>query len=273
MNIRPFVSRIVALAAAITVSACFANTLGDANAAYQAGDFEKAMSIAKPLAIEGNADAQYLTGLMYWRGRAVNRDDGAAAEWFAKAVSQNHKEATNDLGAMYRDGEGVGKDERRAFELFERAAENGSSAGQFNAGKAYQHGLGTRKNNIRARYWYERSDATEARAERLLKPVYEPSVRSGEKSNVLPDGCRPLRPPISAMNKLGLKQASGNISFFVDADGKVRGVTHLSISDPELRYEAVAFFSESLRSKECAIDPAFRDRRMQIPFRFEVTGW
>ena len=272
MNTRALIRRTLALSAALTVSFCFANTIGDANAAYQAGDFEKALSMAKPLAIEGNVDAQYLTGLMYWRGRGVDRDDGAAAEWFAKAVAQNHKEALNDLGAMYRDGEGVGKDERRAFELFERAAENGSAAGQFNTGKAYQHGLGTRRNNIRARYWYERSDATEARAERL-KPVYEPSVRSGEKLNVLPDGCRPLRPPISAMNKLGLKQANGTISFFVDTDGKVRGVTHQSISDPELRYEAVAFFSESLRSKECAIDPAFRDRRMQIPFRFEVTGW
>lgn len=262
-----------ALSAVLAAFTCFANTLGDANAAYQSNDFENAMSIAKPLAVEGNADAQYLTGLMYWRGRGINRDDAAAMEWFAKAATQNHSEATNDLGEMYRDGEGVNKDAQRAFELFERAAENGSAAGQFNTGKAYQHGTGTRKDLIRARYWYERADATQLRADPIPRPVYEPSTQGAGKSSVLPDGCRPSRPPMAAMNKLGLKQLSGNISFFVDAEGKVRGVTPQSISAPELRYEAVAFFSESLRSKECAIDPWFRNRRMQIPFRFVVTGW
>ena len=259
--------------ATLVASFCFAATFDEANAAYQAGDFEKAMSIAKPLAAEGNADARLMVGLMYWRGRGVARDDGVAAEWFAKAANQNQSEAQNDLGVMYRDGEGVSKDEHRAFELFERAAENGNAAAQFNIGKAYQDGQGTHKNHIRARYWYERADATQARTERVAKPLDDQTIRSGGKLGRLPDGCRPPRPPISAMNRLNLRQANGSILFFIDAEGKVRGVTHQSISEPELRYDAVAFFSESLRSKECVIDPAIRDRRMLIPFRFVVTGW
>ena len=218
-------------------SFCFAAPLDEAATAYRAGEFEKAMSMATPLAAEGSADAQLIVGL------------------------------------MYRDGTGVSKDERRAFEMFELSAENGNVAAQFNVAKAYQEGHGTRRDYIRARYWYERADATQARDERVARPLDDLTARSGGKMSRLPDGCRPSRPPIAAMNKLRLRQANGSILFFVDAEGKVRGVTHQSISEPELRYDAVAFFSESLRSKECVIDPAFRDRRMVIPFQFVVTGW
>ena len=218
-------------------SMCLSVTLDEANAAYLAGDFEKAMSIATPLAAGGNAEAQLL------------------------------------VGVMCRDGKGVSKDVRRAFEMFERAAENGNVAAQFNVGKAYQDGQGTRRDYIRARYWYERADATQARDERAARPLDDLTRSGGKMMNRLPDGCRPARPPFAAMSRFNLRQLSGSILFFVDAEGKVRGVTHQAISEPELRYEAVAFFSESLRSKDCEIDPAFRDRRMVIPFRFEVTGW
>lgn len=225
------------LVISLGASLCFAASLDDAAIAYRAGEFEKAMSMATPLAAEGSADAQLIVGL------------------------------------MYRDGAGVSKDERRAFEMFERAAENGNVAAQFNVGKAYQDGQGTRRDHIRARYWYERADAVQARAERGVKPLNDLTVSGGGKMNRLPDGCRPSRPPLGAMNRLNLRQLSGSILFFVDAEGKVRGVTHQSISEPELRYDAVAFFSESLRSKECVIDPAIRDKRMLIPFQFVVTGW
>ena len=271
MKMCALVRRMTALSAALTASFCFATPLADANAAYQSGDFERAISLAKPLASEGSADAQYLVGLMFWRGRGVNRDDGAAAEWFAKAVTQNHKDALNDLGTMYRDGEGVGKDEQRAFKLFALAAENGSVAGQFNIGKAYQHGHGIRKDHIRARYWYERADAAEARAEPpVVRVAGEPQIVKLKK---IPDNCRPTRPPIAAMKQLGLREANGNMSFFIDAEGRIRGVTPQSISALDLRYEAAAYFSESLRSKQCELDTSVRGVAMVIPFRFVVTGW
>ena len=235
--LRLAVATFATLVVSIGTSLCAAASLDEAATAYRAGEFEKAMSIATPLAAEGSADAQLIVGL------------------------------------MYRDGTGVSKDEHRAFKMFELSAENGNVAAQFNVAKAYQEGQGTRRDYIRARYWYERADATQARDERVVRPLDDLTARSGGKMNRLPDGCRPSRPPIAAMNKLRIRQASGSIMFFVDAERKVRGVTHRSISEPELRYDAVAYFSESLRSKECVIDPEFRDRQMVIPFQFVVTGW
>ena len=75
------------------------------------------------------------------------------------------------------------------------------------------------------------------------------------------------------MNRLGLRQVNGTIAFVVDAEGKVRGVRSESLSAPELRYEAVAWFSDSLRSPDCVIDATLRERVVTIPFQFELTRW
>jgi uncharacterized protein len=62
-------------------------------AAAQSGDFETALKEWRPLAEQGNADAQYNLGWMYSSGTGVPQDYTQAVEWYRKAAEQGHVKA------------------------------------------------------------------------------------------------------------------------------------------------------------------------------------
>lgn len=94
------------------------------------GDFAHALREWMPLALAGNADAQYGLGRMYARGDGVMRDFKEAARWFTLAAEQKHPKASVKLGMMYEYGDGVVKDEREAARYFALAAESGDAEAQ-----------------------------------------------------------------------------------------------------------------------------------------------
>jgi TPR repeat protein len=51
-----------------------AGQLEDGVAAYQLGDYETAMQLLRPLAEQGNAEAQFTIGQMYENGQGVPQD-------------------------------------------------------------------------------------------------------------------------------------------------------------------------------------------------------
>ncbi len=57
-------------------------------AAAKSGDFATALREWKPLAEQGNADAQSLLGAMYAEGNGVPRDYKAAVKWYRLAAKQ-----------------------------------------------------------------------------------------------------------------------------------------------------------------------------------------
>ena len=241
-----------------------------ASAAYQRKDYEVAYQLALPAAVAGDANAQYLLGMQFWRGRGVMRNDAEAAQWFARAAEQNHGDAMTDLAAMYRLGEGVEKDTRRAFALSMKAAEMGNATAQFDVGQAYQQGVGVTKDMIHARYWLERADAVQAAQEAKTRPrpsAAEPVV-AYQSITRLPDGCRPTRPPLYAMRKNDVKEVTGAIAIFIDNEGRVRGVTARNVSVDALKYDVVAFFSVALRAPDCVLPDTRRDIKLEIPFKF-----
>jgi hypothetical protein len=75
--------------------------------AYERKDFALAISVWKPLAAEGNAEAQTLLGAMYWQGEGVPRDHAEAARLYLAAAKQGYARAQNDIGFMYGFGEGI----------------------------------------------------------------------------------------------------------------------------------------------------------------------
>ncbi|MFP6688182.1 MAG: hypothetical protein VCD31_02525, partial [Alphaproteobacteria bacterium] len=57
-------------------------------AAAQRGDFATALQEFRPLAEQGDADAQTLIGMMYNEGLGVPKNDAEAVKWFHKAAEQ-----------------------------------------------------------------------------------------------------------------------------------------------------------------------------------------
>tara|TARA_B100000315_G_scaffold196176_1_gene187254 strand:- start:128 stop:496 length:369 start_codon:yes stop_codon:yes gene_type:complete len=74
--------------------------------AYVAGDYAAALRELRPLAEQGDAQAQYSLGLMYEKGQGVARDDAQALKWYRKAVEQGHADAQFLLGLVYEKGRG-----------------------------------------------------------------------------------------------------------------------------------------------------------------------
>lgn len=64
-----------------------------AESAYLAGDYPQALRILHPLADEGDAEAQYILGYMYYYGQGVPSDPRAAREWIGKSATQGHDKA------------------------------------------------------------------------------------------------------------------------------------------------------------------------------------
>lgn len=74
---------------------------------------------------QGDARAQRLLALRYWRGRGVDQNYELAAHWMHKAAAQALSLAQRDLADFYRDGIGVDSDPDRALALYRAAAKQG----------------------------------------------------------------------------------------------------------------------------------------------------
>ena len=106
----------------------------DGVAAYNAGDYEKAFRLWKPLAEQGDAGAQYNLGQMYRRGEGVPEDDAKAVYWYRKAAEQGLVEAQFNLGLRYYQGEGVLEDYVQAYAWWSIAATQGREIAKKNKG-------------------------------------------------------------------------------------------------------------------------------------------
>ena len=91
--------------------------------AYRSGDFATALREFRPRADQGDAQAQYILGVMYTEGDGVPRDYSQAASWFKMAAEHGDSEAQFNLGFMYANGRGVPEDDAEAVRWYRLAAE------------------------------------------------------------------------------------------------------------------------------------------------------
>ncbi|HYC63248.1 MAG TPA: tetratricopeptide repeat protein, partial [Reyranellaceae bacterium] len=127
----------------------------DGVAASERGDYAAAMALWRPLADEGNVDAQYRIAVLYDLGRGVAQDYAAAVRWYRLAADKGHANAQHNLATMYEMGEGVEPDYALAAAIvwFRRAAMQGYAPAQCSLGVMYALGRGVRRDDIEAYKW------------------------------------------------------------------------------------------------------------------------
>jgi TPR repeat protein len=76
---------------------------------YQKGNYEKALKIWAVEAEEGNKEAFYNIGLLYFFGNGVEKNLPLAFEYCQKAAFMGSPRAQNNLAFMYIEGLGVKK--------------------------------------------------------------------------------------------------------------------------------------------------------------------
>jgi uncharacterized protein len=134
-------------------------------------------------AAQGNAEAQYNLGLLYYNGRGVPQDYAKAREWFEQAADQGFANAQYYLGSLYVNGQGVPQDYAMARERWERAAAQGDRSAHFHLGGLYAQGLGVPQDYAKARQWYEKSAALDQQNEvERIRNAAEQGDASGQDS-------------------------------------------------------------------------------------------
>ncbi|MGH6631862.1 SPOR domain-containing protein [Sphingopyxis sp.] len=68
--------------------------------AWQAGNYQAAVAEWRPLALAGDADAQFNLGQAYKLGRGVPADLVQAEAWYRRAAKQGHLQAEDNLGLV-----------------------------------------------------------------------------------------------------------------------------------------------------------------------------
>ena len=110
-------------------SRCMKEDVQRAIDAYNEGDYAAAMAVWEPLANQGNRDAQFAMGVLYYEGHGVNKNLDEALAWFRKAADSEHPTAMFNLGVAYWEGRGLSQNYAQAVDWWERAAESGDVAG------------------------------------------------------------------------------------------------------------------------------------------------
>ena len=141
---------------------------GDAEAQFNLGnvyyigegtpqDYAEAVKWYRKAAEQGFAKAQYNLGVMYGKGAGVEEDDQEAVKWYRKAAEQGYASAQYNLGNMYSRGEGVEEDNQEAVKWYRKAAEQGYASAQVNLGVMFGKGEGVAEDNREAVKWYRKA--------------------------------------------------------------------------------------------------------------------
>lgn len=97
----------------------------DGAAAFDGGDYGRALAEWRALARAGDAQAQSALASLYRYGHGVARDSAIAAQWYGRAAAQGEVNGQLNLGEMYANGVGVPRDPVRAYLWLSLAADQG----------------------------------------------------------------------------------------------------------------------------------------------------
>ena len=121
--------------------------------AAERGDYAAALKEWRPLAHQGQADAQYHLAVLYDSGMGIPEDDAQAVAWYQRAAEQGHRMAQYNLALAYDNGAGVPVDHVYAIVWYRRAAAQGHSGAQYSLGVSYDIGEGQPQDNAKAAEW------------------------------------------------------------------------------------------------------------------------
>lgn len=127
----------------------------------------------KQLAQEGNAQAQYLMGLLYRDGTLVIPDTERAQYWMEQAATQKLPAAQYSLGKLLLSDDPLVHDPDQGIRWLKAAAQNGNNYAAYDLGKEYLSGKHVLKNTEKAaEYLRQAAQGDNPWAQYLLGKLY-----------------------------------------------------------------------------------------------------
>jgi uncharacterized protein len=164
-------ARSLLLVVAVLAQPALAAASNEAQALYEQGrrayrddDYQRAMSILRPLAESGHAGAQYHVGRLYEKGQGVAKDPAATLKWYRLAAEGGNARAQYKLAIGYARGwPGLEKNEAETGRWLLRAAYGGYWKAQAALAYGYRKGrFGFARDADSAAYWDAKSKQTRA---------------------------------------------------------------------------------------------------------------
>jgi uncharacterized protein len=107
------------------VAPASADSMAEAESAWERQDYATAERLYRSLAEQGKASAQHFLGRMYESGKGVPQNFSEARKWYRRAADQGHAGAQYYLGGMYYSGEGGPRDYAQAYFWFSLSIASG----------------------------------------------------------------------------------------------------------------------------------------------------
>ena len=120
-------------------------------------DYKEAVKWYRLAAKKNYAEAQYRLGLMYEKGKGVEKDPIEAFKWFELAANRGSAAAKFKIGNRYYYGIGVEQDYKKALELYEQSAKKQFYLARFKLGEMYHYGIGVEQDYKKASKFYKQA--------------------------------------------------------------------------------------------------------------------
>ena len=111
--------------------------------------------ILKAQSDEGNSDAKFYLGTLYYSGKNLDQNFDKAISLFQEASDGGNVSATFNLGIIYAKGRGVDVDEKKAFSYYKKAAFGGLPQAQYNYALWLREGRTVEANPVEAIEWFK----------------------------------------------------------------------------------------------------------------------
>jgi TPR repeat protein len=149
-------SSVLVVGLLLVITGASAGSVQDGEAAYQKGDYETALKLWRPLAEQGDAEAQRSLGWMYGTGHGVPRDQTQATKWYLKSAEQGNARAQNRLGMTCIYGrKPTADDVAVGLSWFEKAAYQGNVDSQRQLGELHEFGdFGIPRDHAQSLAWF-----------------------------------------------------------------------------------------------------------------------
>ncbi len=99
-------------------------------------------------------EAQYALGVLYRRGRGVDKDAAEAVKWLQRATENGSVNGEVEYAILVFNGEGVPANEELGAKHFRRAAYQGNAIAQNRLARIYAIGRGLPKDRVEAAAWH-----------------------------------------------------------------------------------------------------------------------
>lgn len=168
--------------------------LGDAESQFISGgmyykglgsspNYPKAFALLHEAAINGKSNnvSQKIIAEEFLRGSFIPRNYDKALKWYTLAAENGNQDALNELAYMYYTGNGVEQDLEKGAEMFLESAYNGSILAQYNVGLIYYSGDGFGDVDLKSAFAWIAIAATNGNQQALTALNYLKTTLSEEE--------------------------------------------------------------------------------------------